>query len=82
MSHTHFIGTRVVLPTIEFSGVELTLSQTERRVLAASNEAEEAKSLHEMAERQKRQLDGELTSVKESLQVPRFIFVLFLFLAF
>ena len=37
--------------------------------MAASNEAEEARSLHEMAERQKRQLDGELTSVKESLQV-------------
>ena len=45
------------------------LSQTERRVLAASNEAEEARGLHDMAERQKRQLDNELTSVKENLQV-------------
>lgn len=44
------------------------LSQTERRVLAASNEAEEARGLHDMAERQKRQLDNELTSVKENLQ--------------
>ena len=45
------------------------LSQTERRVLAASNEAEEARSLHDMAERQRRQLDNEMISVKESLQV-------------
>ena len=45
------------------------LSQTERRVLAASNEAEEARSLQDMAERQRRQLDNEMISVKESLQV-------------
>ena len=45
------------------------LSQTERRFLAASNEAEEARGLHDMVERQKRQLDNELTSVKETLQV-------------
>ena len=56
---------------LDFLGLNLTLSQTERRAVAASNEAEEARSLHEMAERQKRQLDGELTSVKESLQVRR-----------
>ena len=45
------------------------MSQTERRVVTASNEAEEARGLHDMAERQKRQLDNELSSAKESLQV-------------
>ena len=53
------------------------LSQTERRFLAASNEAEEARGLHDMAERQKRQLDNELTSVKETLQVIFFLDFIF-----
>ena len=44
-------------------------SQADRRALAASHEAEEVRTLHDISEKHRRQLDNEVNSIKESLQV-------------
>ena len=44
------------------------LAQAERKATAAFNEAEEARTLLEISERQKRQLDHEFNALKDSLQ--------------
>ena len=49
-------------------GLRDKIVQAERKCAVASNEAEEARTFHEMAERQKRQLEQDLDSLKESLQ--------------
>ena len=59
--------------TIEEMGKEQetmrdNLSMSERKAAFAANEAEEARTWHQIAERQKKQIESELTSVKEVLQ--------------
>ena len=51
----------------EMEALRESLARAERKAATSSNEAEEARTLLEMTEKQKRQLENELSHMRESL---------------